>query len=425
MQQQQQAQQQQIEMQRRQLADQDALTKAMTQYQVGTHSPDDLPGMIVSNGGSGQAALAAQQHLLQLKDTAAQIAQRDADTGSKNIETYTKRHDAGLGMIQAASQVDDSELGDHLDSALDQAQNGGLLRPDEIAHGRQLAQLAKQDPARARALLPAYENGFKTEKQIFEEAQKETQRKIEQQKADAAQWKQTGNDQLMNVATGEVKGTPRLPAAEQEFQAYYKSWLASHGQQPNARAEYNARQQYFKDKQPFGAARLEIAREGLDIRQANSDRQDINFIDKNYVKPANDAEKSYQMFMDAYNNRNNAKTGAESMLALSTHLATTFGNVKGARVTKDMIQEHLGARGITDRALVAVQRIVNGDNLSPDQWDAFKDLISNSRKLNWDNARKEADRRGVDISGSVPRDLGGAPSTGGGGFFEKFGGKPR
>jgi hypothetical protein len=156
---------------------------------------------------------------------------------------------------------------------------------------------------------------------------------------------------------------------------------------------------------------LEIAKQGLELRQRTADQKDSDFIDKNYVKPANDAEKSYQMFMDAYKNKDDAKTGAESMLALSTHLATTFGNVKGSRVTKDMIQEHLGARSVSDSALVAVQKLSNGDVLSPDQWDAFKTLISNSRNLSWQTAKKEADRRGVDISGSLPADLGGKPST--------------
>lgn len=148
-------------------------------------------------------------------------------------------------------------------------------------------------------------------------------------------------------------------------------------------------------------------------------------FDKDYVKPARDTEKSYQMFMDAYNNRNNAKTGAESMLALSTHLATTFGNVKGSRVTKDMIQEHLGARGVSDSALVAVQKLTNGDVLSPDQWDAFKDLISNSRRLSWQNATDEAKRKQLPIN-FLPQDLQGQATggtgTAGGDFFSKFGG---
>lgn len=114
---------------------------------------------------------------------------------------------------------------------------------------------------------------------------------------------------------------------------------------------------------------------------------------------AEDTDKSYQMFQDAYGEYKAANgklpTGAQSMLALSTHLSTTFGNVKGSRVTKDMIQEHLGARSVSDNALVAVQKLTSGDVLSPKQWAAFSDLITDSRNKQWDNAVSNAHYRGL------------------------------
>jgi hypothetical protein len=109
---------------------------------------------------------------------------------------------------------------------------------------------------------------------------------------------------------------------------------------------------------------------------------------------AEDTEKSFQMFQDAYNEYRAANgklpTGAQSMLALSTHLSTTFGNVKGSRVTKDMIREHLSARSIPDDALAAVQKLTSGDVLSPQQWKAFNSLITDSRSKTWDNAVSQA-----------------------------------
>lgn len=149
-------------------------------------------------------------------------------------------------------------------------------------------------------------------------------------------------------------------------------------------------------------------------RQQNTfSRQDVTAHDKTYVKPAEDVEKSYQMMDQAYKEYQEARrqgkelpTGAQSMLALSTHLATTFGNVKGARVTKDLIEHHLGARGISDKALVAVQNFTNGDPLAPDQWEAFHDLISKSRKLSWNAAVKEAKRKNIPVD-FLPKDLSG------------------
>lgn len=125
-------------------------------------------------------------------------------------------------------------------------------------------------------------------------------------------------------------------------------------------------------------------------------------------KTAEDAEKSYQMFNSAYADyKAGTPTGAQSMLALSQHLATTFGNVKGSRITKDMIQEHLGARSISDSATVALNRFQNGDALSPDQWEAFKGLIGQSRKLSWGNYATTSAAKGINVRGLVPKDLGG------------------
>ena len=159
---------------------------------------------------------------------------------------------------------------------------------------------------------------------------------------------------------------------------------------------------------------------------AGATQKTLTEFNKNYEKPANDVEKSYQMMNNAYNEYKAAAaqgkelpTGAQSMLALSTHLSTTFGNVKGARVTKDMIEHHLGARSVSDAALVAVQRLTNGDVLSPAQWEAFHDLIAESRKLSWDAAVKEAKRANLPIN-FLPADLEGegggkaTPAAGGG-----------
>jgi hypothetical protein len=115
------------------------------------------------------------------------------------------------------------------------------------------------------------------------------------------------------------------------------------------------------------------------------------------VVPALQTETSYQIAAKAYNEYKTAAaqgktlpTGAQSMQMLSQHIATTFGTVKGARITKDMISAHLGARSVTDTLQVAVQRLVNGDTLSKDQWDAFGELISNKRTEQWNQVLSDA-----------------------------------
>jgi hypothetical protein len=140
-------------------------------------------------------------------------------------------------------------------------------------------------------------------------------------------------------------------------------------------------------------------------QQFNAARE--KFVNGTLVK-AKDVEKSYQMFQDAYaethdvkGNYHSAGTGAQGMLALSTHLATTFGNVKGSRVTKDMIEHHLGARSITDAAWVAAQKVVDGEPLSPQQWDAFRTLITDSRNLTRTNTLTLAHAQGLPVTADM------------------------
>lgn len=72
--------QQQNQIRAQQMKDQDALTKTITQYDPAQHSISDIPKMITANGGSGTAALQAQQGLITqrqnyLKMTDEQFAQ--------------------------------------------------------------------------------------------------------------------------------------------------------------------------------------------------------------------------------------------------------------------------------------------------------------------------------------------------------------
>jgi hypothetical protein len=144
----------------------------------------------------------------------------------------------------------------------------------------------------------------------------------------------------------------------------------------------------------------------------------VNQLDSKYFQPANTVEKAYQMMGHAYDEYQAAKargqdlpTGAQSMLALSNHLSTTFGGVKGARITKDLIREHLGARSVSDDMLTAMQRFTNGDVLSPNQWDAFHDLIGQSRNITWQLAANASQARKVDPRPFLPPDL--RPTLGG------------
>ena len=135
--------------------------------------------------------------------------------------------------------------------------------------------------------------------------------------------------------------------------------------------------------------------------------------DKN-VTPALQTERTYRLASSIYNERAAAHAagkkwdtaGSKSIQMLSYHMANTFGNVKGARIGKDLIQKHLGARSVSDAAQVAVQKLYDGDQLSSAQWDAYFSMVRDSRDETWrtlvDDA--QADGRPMDYI-AVPQDL--------------------
>jgi hypothetical protein len=116
----------------------------------------------------------------------------------------------------------------------------------------------------------------------------------------------------------------------------------------------------------------------------------LSWYNKIVVPVAQQTETSYRLAAHAHDEYYAARakgqklaSGAPAMQMLSQHIATTFGSVKGARITKDMISKHLGARSVSDDLEVAVNHIVNGEELSKNQWDAFGDLISERRNESW------------------------------------------
>lgn len=178
---------------------------------------------------------------------------------------------------------------------------------------------------------------------------------------------------------------------------------------------------YFgTDEEGNPLAGVQVTPEGKPVgpKIAGKTQEALKGFNKDYEKPANDVETGYQKFQDAYRDyKNGAPTGAASMVALSQHLATTFGSVKGARLNKDLIQEHKDAIGWLDRLQRYGDMVGSGQQLSADQWQDFGKLIGNTRKLAWETAVKEAHRANVPVD-FLPKDLQGQVSGNPGGEKE-------
>jgi hypothetical protein len=102
LQQQQQERSLQMQSQQRQLNDQDALTKAMTQYDPAKHTLADIPKLITSNGGSGAAALQAQSGLVQQRQNLLKLSDEQFAQEQKKADAIQGVHDQ---VSQAAPEA--------------------------------------------------------------------------------------------------------------------------------------------------------------------------------------------------------------------------------------------------------------------------------------------------------------------------------
>jgi hypothetical protein len=129
-------------------------------------------------------------------------------------------------------------------------------------------------------------------------------------------------------------------------------------------------------------------------QEARVQAQVRNQFNTQFEVPATAAEQSYRRFREAYQEYlNHPETGAASMVALSQHLGTTLGGVKGARIGEEMIQQHKDAIGLFDRIQRYADTLATGQQLSAAQWKEFNDLITNTRQIQWETTTREAVRR--------------------------------
>lgn len=113
-------------------------------------------------------------------------------------------------------------------------------------------------------------------------------------------------------------------------------------------------------------------------KQSSSDLADLRTsrseVGKSF-EPLRDAITRYNVMKRIKDNiAKSPAPGADDMVLLSNHIAMTFGEVKGARLGKDLIEAHLKARDLPDNVRVAAERVLHGDQLSPAQREEFLGL---------------------------------------------------
>lgn len=153
--------------------------------------PNDLVHAVIKNGGSANGAYAMQQHILEVRKTAAETAAKDAETGSKNADTATKLHDRIAGSIESIIGAPDEQKQTLWAAEVAKEEKAGTIQPGTVS-----TTYPGDDQAKVMA------NSHKLSSQLAKET-------IEQQKADQEAWKPiAGTGTLVNVNTGESKTGP-------------------------------------------------------------------------------------------------------------------------------------------------------------------------------------------------------------------------
>ena len=209
----QQQRQQQIEMQRRQMADQDALTKAITAYDPAKHTLADIPKLVTQNGGSGQAALQAQTGLITQRQNLSKLT-------DEQFAQEQKKADLIQGVHDTVSQAPAEQKQNAYTQGLQQLSRAGVDVSKESPQ-------YPGDEAFAQHLAP-----IRLHSAIIAESEKDRELATKEQEA--------------------------IPAEEREFQPYYKAYLGANNLQPSAANELAARDRFRQQQHPLPVEQTEM-----------------------------------------------------------------------------------------------------------------------------------------------------------------------
>ena len=176
----------QIQEQTRLLADQDATTRAMANWD-GVHY-DALPDLVRQAGGSANAVFSATKNIFDIKSKASQIAKDDAATALSNADTLIKQSDQYRGRLLNIVGI--------ADPAAKQTAWANEYAKEKAAGAPIPPGLTDQYPGDGPATAIA--NSFALGSQLMKESQ-------DKQKMAIDAWKPAGGE-LTNVLTGEKTG---------------------------------------------------------------------------------------------------------------------------------------------------------------------------------------------------------------------------
>lgn len=194
---------QENQIRQQQMKDQDALTKTITQYDPSQHSISDIPKMVTANGGSGAAAIQAQQGLIAQKQNYLKMTDEQFAQEQKKADLMQGVHDQVTAAAPEDKQTVYSNGLQSLARAGVDVSKEPLQYPGDDVFAQHLA------PIRLHSAIIADADKDR------ELTTKEQQQQTEQQKANQDQWQVEPTLGLrINKVTGEqqpISGATMTP----------------------------------------------------------------------------------------------------------------------------------------------------------------------------------------------------------------------
>lgn len=124
--------QMQLEQEKRGVADQQALTKAMQEWDGKDYT--QIPALVIKNGGSANAVFSATQNILGQKAKAAETAQNVAKAGLEETDAKIKQNDEYRGRLQNIISAPADQKQALWDAEVTKEEQAGTIQPGQMSH---------------------------------------------------------------------------------------------------------------------------------------------------------------------------------------------------------------------------------------------------------------------------------------------------
>lgn len=240
--------------------DQQALTKAYTEYDP--KDPSQLPKLIIKNGGSGAAAQAVQQKLLDQQKAYSETFKNNMQGAKAQVDATKEKGDqlaGGLTPLLDPTKVPDAQLPQALQQTVQGLVQNGTLDPQHAQAALQLVQQAGGDPSKIRMGVDQFIKTNQTLSQLQESAYKAAQTAQEQANTDKIKASTDPTSPLYSpsasaVAMGTAPGAAQIQAGEVK-QAARKAGAEAAARQP-FELSLAAQRQALSQGDPAAAAKL-------------------------------------------------------------------------------------------------------------------------------------------------------------------------